>query len=189
MLPELERKLTELWEKRQRLLDAQEQERQRQARYTALADQARDELLPPLRDWEVDWDERFDAWLAEGLSLYDERSDKNVAIRRAYGRPRTYATNRLLASVKAEVQRRRALSGAGSRDHASYRKQRARDLRDLAKSMEKARKTMAGGGGSVDQARKRAEDARAAADALEGKTPQRQEPDGMFITPQQARSV
>jgi len=176
--------LLRLWQSRQRVIEEHGQEQRLLAEQRALEDQAREQVLPGLRDQEQDWNQRYDAWLAGGLDLFSERDDLNTRIRLAYGRPRTVALVTLRRQVKRELDRRRALSKTRNREQA--RKEHARYLRDVAKEQAKGAKSMSGGDGSKYQAMERVKETEAAADRLLGKTPKQADDNAMFIPPEVA---
>lgn len=188
-LRDIEDKIRELWERRQAVLDQDEVERQRKADHAAAVEAARP-LLDEDRDAESAWFEQYDAWLADGLALFDEVSALRSDVLAHYGKPRARVPSRVRQTIVIEADRRRTRRRLASEDRAEAWKRlgrrRARELRALAKELDHARRTMAGGGGSTDQVRIRAEQARAAADVLEGKRPNGDGPDGMFVPPEVA---
>ena len=186
ILERIEKELVDKWQQRQDLLDGSKARLAREAEQARVQAEAREKLLPDVREREQDYNQRLVAWLDQGLDLFQEEKELRRDASSAYGRSRVLrVTGRFKALVKNEKERLMVWV-RGPRNYGGQSRNRARQLRDFAKEQAKRAKSMVGGGGSRYQAEQRIAQAKAAADRIEGKTP---DGDAMLITAEQARGV
>jgi len=181
-LEQVEETIVSLWNKRQSLVEDQEHERQAKSAHDAWLEEVRVNV-PEWRDGQESVLQRYYEALGVILDLHAENQEYSTNLRRAEV-PVGFQIPRTAVNFARRERDRIQVFLRGPRDRESANKQRADQLRAFAKEVEQSARGYAR---NKDVARQRAEDARAAADRLEGKTPKpKQEPDGMFITPEQA---
>jgi hypothetical protein len=163
-------------------------EESRQAQHQAMIEAAQ-QRLPELREREEQLRVEFAAAIDALAELVDQIGQVRRDVRSAYGKPHLDVHHTVKMALVGEQQRRRMWEKIAKREHSTQvvKKQRASELRELAKDLEKQRRKMPGGGGSIDQARQRIADMRAHADRLDGKAPVPESEDSaMLITAEMA---
>jgi len=181
LLDRFEDQIVELLERRQKVIEADEQERRQKSAHDAWLETFR-EGVPEWREGQESVFQRYYEALGVILDLHEENQKYSTNLRRAEV-PVRFQVPRSAVNFARRERDRLQVFLRGPRDRGSANKERAEYLRAYAKEVEKSAR---GYTRNKDIARQRAEDARAAADRLEGKTPKPKQEDGMFIPPEVA---
>jgi len=180
-LANIEEKILELWKQRDTVQAEAERQAEEQAKRAREKAEAR-KALPELREREREAWSRYIGAVHELQAAIDGLEELRPELGRAFARLRYTAPKGMRSAIKRELSRL-AIYSRKARDEEAERKARARRLRETAKAMEKARRTMAGGNGSIDQARQRIDDLQQSADVAEGKAKSKKADDNAMFIP------
>ena len=134
-------------ENRLRMAEMERQQFLQAAAYEAAAR----ERLPGLREQEQDWQEEYDAWLRQGLALFEEHAELSAQLRAAYGRPQDAAPRRVQNTIKHEAQRRQGLKRAQRGYNPNSEQRRIEHLRRVLEEQKQAERRLASGRHDADQ--------------------------------------